>query len=465
MAFPSNPTNGQRHTESGVIYEWISSYGVWDLVDPNQSLVAGDVLTAVKTVDGAGSGLDADTLDGLTSGNFLRSDATTNFDSQTGSRSLNITRLGSSNEACKIYTTDAHTAFDAVQDEDAYGGFKFKLDNVSGHDYGAFKVENRDNVRLLTINSLGNVGVGTGGAAPGGRLHVKGGRIVVDHTSDQQTGIQFNASGTEMAVLYRSSNNTDRMHMYLTGAGNVQTWRNNGRVGINTDNPSNAMEVAFTGDDGLKIHNTGSSHASLYIDRPSGSTGNYIRMAENGTAKYWLNESGGNLLFRPNGGTTKVTFQNGGKAVFEDHIEVGPGNASSGKAIRTFQKYISTGSSAATHRIAIYSRHWWGSGNMRVKLYDNYYGPNSYYREYTIDGHTRVSHGGGQPSANLRVDHGGHCSVNTSSWDSTNQRANVNVYTPAYRGTWCIVELTNYSTSVPTGAANSVWLDGFTEIL
>lgn len=36
---------------------------------------ATDLLNAIKTVDGAGSGLDADTLDGISSGSFLRSDA------------------------------------------------------------------------------------------------------------------------------------------------------------------------------------------------------------------------------------------------------------------------------------------------------------------------------------------------------------------------------------------------------
>ena len=37
---------------------------------------ASEILTLIKTVDGAGSGLDADTLDGVTSGGFLRSNAT-----------------------------------------------------------------------------------------------------------------------------------------------------------------------------------------------------------------------------------------------------------------------------------------------------------------------------------------------------------------------------------------------------
>src|SRR6056300_213942 len=41
----------------------------------SSSYTAADVLTKIKTVDGAGSGLDADLLDGISSGSFLRSDA------------------------------------------------------------------------------------------------------------------------------------------------------------------------------------------------------------------------------------------------------------------------------------------------------------------------------------------------------------------------------------------------------
>jgi hypothetical protein len=40
---------------------------------------ASEILTAIKTVDGSGSGLDADTLDGINSGSFLRSDTTDSF--------------------------------------------------------------------------------------------------------------------------------------------------------------------------------------------------------------------------------------------------------------------------------------------------------------------------------------------------------------------------------------------------
>ena len=40
---------------------------------------ASEILTLIKTVDGAGSGLDADTLDGISSASFLRSDASDTF--------------------------------------------------------------------------------------------------------------------------------------------------------------------------------------------------------------------------------------------------------------------------------------------------------------------------------------------------------------------------------------------------
>ena len=46
---------------------------------PQARLSASTLLTLIKTVDGSGSGLDADTLDGVSSGSFARSDANDNL--------------------------------------------------------------------------------------------------------------------------------------------------------------------------------------------------------------------------------------------------------------------------------------------------------------------------------------------------------------------------------------------------
>lgn len=74
MAFPTNPSNGDTYIAGGVTYIYDSTPGVWkaktfDTVD------AAEALTKIKTVDGSGSGLDADTLDGLSSSSFLRGDS------------------------------------------------------------------------------------------------------------------------------------------------------------------------------------------------------------------------------------------------------------------------------------------------------------------------------------------------------------------------------------------------------
>jgi hypothetical protein len=52
---------------------------------PSSSYTASDVLTKIKTVDGSGSGLDADTVDGLQASQFLRADAS---DSTTGTLTI-----------------------------------------------------------------------------------------------------------------------------------------------------------------------------------------------------------------------------------------------------------------------------------------------------------------------------------------------------------------------------------------
>jgi len=64
----------------------------------SSSYTAADVLTKIKTVDGAGSGLDADLLDGISSASFLRSDAD---DTYTG----NLTVTGNINQTGALTAT------------------------------------------------------------------------------------------------------------------------------------------------------------------------------------------------------------------------------------------------------------------------------------------------------------------------------------------------------------------------
>ena len=60
----------------------------------SSSYTAADVLTKIKTVDGAGSGLDADLLDGISSASFLRSDVS---DTATGTHTFDDLRADGGN--------------------------------------------------------------------------------------------------------------------------------------------------------------------------------------------------------------------------------------------------------------------------------------------------------------------------------------------------------------------------------
>jgi len=87
-----NGTSGQVLTSDGD--------GTFSWTNKTQETysTASELLTAIKTVDGSGSGLDADTLDGVSSGSFLRSDANDTFTGNIETTSTNGIRFGHANQ-------------------------------------------------------------------------------------------------------------------------------------------------------------------------------------------------------------------------------------------------------------------------------------------------------------------------------------------------------------------------------
>ena len=73
-----------RTTSGTGIIEVLSASSVRGIINVEDGATAdqsaSEILTLLKTVDGAGSGLDADTLDGISSASFLRSDANDTID-------------------------------------------------------------------------------------------------------------------------------------------------------------------------------------------------------------------------------------------------------------------------------------------------------------------------------------------------------------------------------------------------
>ena len=75
---------------------------------------ASEILTLIKTVDGAGSGLDADTLDGISSSNFVRSDADDTLNGQytiNDSADEKLKLSGSSNPYIRFQESTTNKAY------------------------------------------------------------------------------------------------------------------------------------------------------------------------------------------------------------------------------------------------------------------------------------------------------------------------------------------------------------------
>jgi hypothetical protein len=356
----------------------------------------------------------------------------------------------------------------------------------------------------LSLNPLGNnVGIGT--TSPTGKLHIYGGRLVMDNTADSQSALQFNQAGTEMGVLYRPSNVTNQLRMFLTGSGDTMTWSSNGHVGIGTVSPSAKLDVVGN----IKV--SGTSHYGNFGSATfswDGSTGyptlfsdhqDRWVMITNPHVPFLANgvrgHTGGNLgsVIQFEGSTTGDQSQKVGVYTgYEGQLCMGPTNNSTPSIrvnnqgtvylqerkvtgnLRRFQKYIAASPSVTTDRLLTYSRGWWGSGNVRIKLYANYYGPSSQYIEHAINGHTDTRYGGAAPSLSTVINDGGGTGGTTgtlaaTNWDQTNGVADIEITLDGYRQVLVVVEAmtTVHGDRAGTyGDGNSsIWLDSFTEIL
>ena len=108
---------------------------------PSARLSASDLLTLIKTVDGSGSGLDADTLDNLGSGSFLRSNANDNVTAHTEWQDNYQVRLGNAADM-RLY----------------HNGTNSYIDNITGHIYIRNTSSNDDsNIYLMARNEENSI--------------------------------------------------------------------------------------------------------------------------------------------------------------------------------------------------------------------------------------------------------------------------------------------------------------------
>ena len=139
---------------------------------------ASEILTLIKTVDGAGSGLDADTLDGVSSASFLRSDAADTFSGNlTGSSGTNIKLDGNMGTAgtTAFNSMSGYLEFTNDYNDSARGANKIRLqtdnnwlagfgisanshDIYTGGNFNFYKSNSTTSfTNLATLNSSGSL--------------------------------------------------------------------------------------------------------------------------------------------------------------------------------------------------------------------------------------------------------------------------------------------------------------------
>jgi hypothetical protein len=225
----------------------------FSLTDTNAKLnvsdyTAADVLTKIKTVDGSGSGLDADTVDGIQASGFLRSDVTTTFNSVGNNIEIDgdgTDRIGILwKEGTQRHWEQYITATDDLKFKSITGG-EFQVE-------GDLTVDNGTNTTVdLVSNDNGMSQLRLYGASQGT------GRVYVGQSLSYGGGIEYNGdnspattgAGSDYIALFRVAAGT----VYWTARnyydsndwsfrGNVTAYASDERLKDNVTTIDNALD-------------------------------------------------------------------------------------------------------------------------------------------------------------------------------------------------------------------------------
>ncbi len=149
----------------------------------SSSYTASDVLTKVKTVDGSGSGLDADTVDGVHESTFMRKSADSGLDMNNN----NITDVEDIGLQDRIYhdgDTDTYIQFGNNEFNVYTGGSREITVNTTGVRLG----DTGNGAFQPVSGSYGSIQI-DGGAHGGWEGYSIGGRAVFMHDNDDEMGL------------------------------------------------------------------------------------------------------------------------------------------------------------------------------------------------------------------------------------------------------------------------------------
>ena len=171
------------------------------------------------------------------------------FYSNTGSQSMQIGR--NANERLEMFVNDSTGKITAIQDSDSNGPHYFILNRIFGGTGSNDFLIQKDGSTQLTINTDGNVGIGT--TSPAYKLDVESSGTAANIKSIQSTGliVQGGGNSTDIAQFKDSTGNTEVVidtNGNLDVSGNITADNFISVQGVDTGNPSaSSGEIRLSG--------------------------------------------------------------------------------------------------------------------------------------------------------------------------------------------------------------------------
>ena len=227
---------------------------------------ASEILTLIKTVDGAGSGLDADTLDSISSGSFLRSDiddladrrivfannSNDNEDtiatSTSGQGGLEVFNSGSGNDAFMAFHTGGDFALyfglDADANKLAVGGWSMGANKYAIYHEGNNPTFSQLGITASNINALG-INATTLDSIDSGSF------VRSDADDTMFAKLTISRSSNEKLVLAGSNDPFIRFQEGTTNKAYIE-WNSSGYLNLVNSESSESLRIQ-SGSSGLKF--------------------------------------------------------------------------------------------------------------------------------------------------------------------------------------------------------------------